>query len=95
VGDFWWSFGCLFDSCGSSSDWVLWRCVPAVGAQQDAAEADDPADQAAAEPAGAAAPPDAEGHRQAPRGGAGGHCRPPLRETDLGDFSFFFETFLK
>jgi hypothetical protein len=44
-----------------------------LGAQQDAAEADDPADQAAAEPAGAAAAPDAEGHRQAARGGAGGH----------------------
>ena len=90
VGDFWWSSGCLLDSCGSGSDWVLWCCVPVVGAQQDAAEANDPADQAAVDPAGAATPPDAEGHRQAPRGGAGGHCRPPLRETALGDFFLLF-----
>jgi hypothetical protein len=37
-----------------------------MGMQQDAAEAVDPADLAAAERAGAAAAPDAEGHRQAP-----------------------------
>jgi hypothetical protein len=35
-----------------------------MGMQQDAAEAVDPADQAAAEQAGAAAAPDAEGHRK-------------------------------
>jgi len=44
-----------------------------VLAQQDVAEAVDPADKAAAEPAGAAAAPDAPGHRQAPRGRPGGH----------------------
>jgi hypothetical protein len=41
--------------------------------QQDAAQAVHPADKAAAEPEGAAAAPDAPGHRQAPRGRPGGH----------------------
>jgi hypothetical protein len=53
------------------------------GEQQDVAEADDPADKAAAEPAGAAAAPDAQGYRQAPRRGAGSH------RTDQGTYGPF------
>jgi hypothetical protein len=58
------------------------------GEQQDVAEADDPADKAAAEPAGAAAAPDAQGYRQAPRGGPGSHradqgTGPPSHLGDL------------
>jgi hypothetical protein len=56
--------------------------------QQDAAQAVDPADKAAAEPAGDAAAPDAAGHRQAPRGRTGGHRK--NQGTDFQGTFFLF-----